>query len=63
VDERENAAYWEETARAWAPLSRDLVNSPAFFAMLPSVSGLRGIDVGCGEGHNTRLLSERARAR
>ena len=25
--------------------------------MLPSVNGLRGIDIGCGEGYNTRLLA------
>jgi SAM-dependent methyltransferase len=38
---------------------RDLVNTPAFFAMLPSVSGLKGLDIGCGEGHNTRLAARR----
>ena len=28
--------------------------------MLPDVEGLTGLDVGCGEGHNTRLLAGRA---
>lgn len=37
---------------------RDLVNTPAFFALLPDVDGLFGLDLGCGEGHNTRLLAE-----
>ena len=27
--------------------------------MLPEVDGLFGLDVGCGEGHNTRLVAER----
>jgi SAM-dependent methyltransferase len=66
MDERENAKHWEENAPDWVRLvrrgfdeSRDLVNSPAFFAMLPEVRGLRGLDLGCGEGHNTRQLAAR----
>src|SRR5215213_11336609 len=31
----------------------------AFFEMLPDVDGPSGLHVGCGEGHNTRLLAER----
>ena len=27
--------------------------------MLPDVRGLLGLDIGCGEGHNTRLLAGR----
>jgi 2-polyprenyl-3-methyl-5-hydroxy-6-metoxy-1,4-benzoquinol methylase len=38
---------------------RDGLNTLAFFEMLPEVAGLSGLDVGCGEGHNTRLLAER----
>jgi len=34
-----------------------LVNTPAFFALLPPVDGLLCLDLGCGEGHNTRLLA------
>jgi ubiquinone/menaquinone biosynthesis C-methylase UbiE len=66
MDERENAAYWERNADEWTRLvrrgydrSRDLVNSPAFFKMLPEVRGLHGFDLGCGEGHNTRQLADR----
>jgi SAM-dependent methyltransferase len=58
--------YWNENADLWTLLSRagydvyrDCLNTPAFFAMLPEVDGLSGLDVGCGEGHNTRLLAER----
>jgi len=34
-----------------------LVNTPAFFALLPPVDALLCLDLGCGEGHNTRLLA------
>src|SRR5438067_1468466 len=56
MDERENASYWERNADEWTRLvrrgydtSRDFVNSPAFFKLLPDVRGLRGFDLGCGD--------------
>jgi ubiquinone/menaquinone biosynthesis C-methylase UbiE len=64
--EPDTAAEWEANAPAWIEMSRagadryrDLVNTPAFLDALPDVKGLRCLDVGCGEGHNTRLLVER----
>ena len=54
-----NAEAWTQLARAGYDISRDFVNTPAFFAMLPEVKGLAGLDIGCGEGHNTRLLARR----
>src|SRR5262249_20936928 len=33
-----------------------------FFELLPDVHGLTGLDVGCGEGYNTRLLAKRGAA-
>jgi hypothetical protein len=39
--------------------SRDLFNTPSFLEMLPDVDGLAGLDLGCGEGNNTRLLAAR----
>ncbi|MDQ1509446.1 MAG: hypothetical protein QOG50_1290, partial [Actinomycetota bacterium] len=51
-----NAPAWIELSRAGYDVYRDLVNTPAFMAMLPAVDGLFGLDLGCGEGHNTRLL-------
>jgi len=52
-----NAPAWTELSRAGFDLYRDLVNTPAFFVLLPPVDGLVCLDLGCGEGHNTRLLA------
>jgi SAM-dependent methyltransferase len=54
-----NAPAWTEMSRAGFDIYRDLVNTPAFFAMLPPIDDRTGLDVGCGEGHNTRLLAAR----
>ncbi|HJQ23181.1 MAG TPA: class I SAM-dependent methyltransferase [Blastocatellia bacterium] len=54
-----NAAAWTKLARAGYDIYRDYLNTPAFFRMLPAVTGLSGLDIGCGEGHNTRLLAGR----
>jgi ubiquinone/menaquinone biosynthesis C-methylase UbiE len=54
-----NAPAWIEMSRAGADRYRDLVNTPAFLDALPDVTGLRCLDVGCGEGHNTCLVVER----
>ena len=66
MDHKEVGRYWDQNARAWTLLSRagydvyrDFLNTPAFFDILPDVRGLIGLDIGCGEGHNTRLLAER----
>lgn len=54
-----NANAWTKLARAGYDVYRDFLNTPAFFALLPDVTGLTGLDIGCGEGHNTRLLARR----
>lgn len=66
MDHLESGRYWEQNAENWTRLARlgydrcrDLVNTPAFLEMLPDVGGLRGIDIGCGEGYNTRLAAKR----
>ena len=56
----DNAETWTRLARAGYDTYRDYLNTPAFFAMLPPIAGLSGLDIGCGEGHNTRLLAQRA---
>ncbi|MHC4137408.1 MAG: class I SAM-dependent methyltransferase [Planctomycetota bacterium] len=66
MDERTVGAMWEANAPAWTELARrgfdvyrDLVNTPAFLEMLPDVAGQCGLDIGCGEGTNTRHLAAR----
>ena len=56
--------YWDDNADVWTRLARegydvyrDHVNTPAFLEMLPPVKGLSGLDIGCGEGENTRRLA------
>jgi SAM-dependent methyltransferase len=43
--------------RAGHDVYRDHHNTPAFVAMLPPIAGLAGLDIGCGEGENTRTLA------
>ena len=54
-----NADAWTKLARAGYDVYRDYLNTPAFFDLLPDVAGRAGLDIGCGEGHNTRLLAKR----
>jgi ubiquinone/menaquinone biosynthesis C-methylase UbiE len=66
MENQEAGRYWNDAAEAWTALTRagfdvyrDGLNTPAFFSMLPDVNGLHGLDIGCGEGHNTRLLASK----
>ncbi len=66
MDHREVGKHWDANADAWTHLARagydvcrDHLNTPAFLAMLPDVTGLHGLDIGCGEGYNTRLVAQR----
>jgi ubiquinone/menaquinone biosynthesis C-methylase UbiE len=54
----ENADAWTRLSRAGYDVYRDHLNTPAFLEILPPVKGLSGLDIGCGEGHNTRLLAK-----
>lgn len=54
-----NAETWTRHARAGYDIYRDALNTPAFLSILPPVDGLTGLDVGCGEGSNTRELARR----
>lgn len=66
MDHKEVGRHWNSIASTWTALVRggydyyrDALNTPAFLDLLPEVSGLNGLDVGCGEGYNTRLLAKR----
>jgi len=54
-----NADAWTHLARAGYDVCRDYLNTPQFLDLLPDVTGLHGLDIGCGEGHNTRLMAQR----
>ncbi len=65
MDQIEVGHLWDKNAEAWTALARqgydlhrDLINTPAFLEILPPIQGLRGLDLGCGEGSNTRILAE-----
>ena len=55
----DNADSWTELSRAGYDVCRDLFNTPTFLEILPDIRDLEGLDIGCGEGHNTRLLARR----
>jgi 2-polyprenyl-3-methyl-5-hydroxy-6-metoxy-1,4-benzoquinol methylase len=61
----EVAACWNRNADEWArdvrhglDIYRDLFTFPAFKDFLPPLDGLDVIDLGCGEGTNTRRLAQ-----
>jgi ubiquinone/menaquinone biosynthesis C-methylase UbiE len=61
----EAGEFWNNNADAWTKLSRagydvyrDFLNTPAFCEMLPIITDLSGLDIGCGEGSNTRHLAK-----
>jgi len=65
MDDDEVAKYWDRNAPDWIPavragwdVYREYVNNPPFFAMLPGLTGMRVLDVACGEGYNTCKLAD-----
>ena len=66
MDHLEAGRYWNENAQVWTMLAREgydiyrnHLNTPAFFSILPGVKNKKGLDIGCGEGYNTRLLAKK----
>jgi len=50
MDDKEVGKYWDENAENWIKLAkmgydrcRDLINSPAFFKMLPDITNLNAL--------------------
>jgi ubiquinone/menaquinone biosynthesis C-methylase UbiE len=70
MDHRQVRRFWNANAEAWTKLSRagydtyrDHLNTPAFLDILPDVTGQCGLDIGCGEGYNARMLAGQRGAR
>lgn len=66
MNHRDVSAMWDQNAEVWTTLARqgydtfrDLFNTPTFLSILPDVKGLCGLDIGCGEGNNTRHVARR----
>lgn len=55
----QNADLWTRQVRAGQDRFREVCNNPMFIEFIADLSGLDVLDVGCGEGHNTRLLARR----
>jgi ubiquinone/menaquinone biosynthesis C-methylase UbiE len=50
----QNAERWTQDVRAGFDLYRELYTFPAFLDFMPSIADKEVIDLGCGEGTNTR---------
>ena len=66
MDHKKTGEYWNGNADNWTKLVRMLYDKcrvhlslPAFLHMLPNVKELTGLDIGCGEGSNTRTIQKR----
>lgn len=64
LSSNELGKIWDQNADLWVKLSscgydryRDFVSNPGFFKILPQVNRLKGLDIGCGDGHNTNKLA------
>lgn len=60
-----NTGFWNNKAEVWAQsvregmdVFRDLYSLPAFLAFIGDIQGKRVLDIGCGEGYNTRMFAQ-----
>lgn len=68
MDHKKVSKLWDENASSWIEASekgydiwRDHFNTPAFLKVMPDVSGLSGLDIGFGDGYNTRLIAKKCK--
>ncbi len=52
-----NAERWSEDLQAGRDVFREHYTLPAFIDFMPAIEGRRVIDLGCGEGRNTRRFA------
>lgn len=53
----ENASAWVEASKNGYDIWRDQLNTPAFIALLPDIKESIGLDIGCGDGHNSKQIA------
>ena len=53
-----NADVWTQDVRSGFDLYRELYTLPAFVSFMPPIEGKQAIDLGCGEGTNTRRFAK-----
>jgi SAM-dependent methyltransferase len=53
----DNAAAWAREVRQGHDIARELLNNPAFLALIGDLRGRQVLDAGCGDGYNTRILA------
>jgi ubiquinone/menaquinone biosynthesis C-methylase UbiE len=53
-----NASLWAEEVRSGFDFYRELYTLPAFLDFMPDIAGQRVVDLGCGEGSNTRRFAQ-----
>jgi ubiquinone/menaquinone biosynthesis C-methylase UbiE len=66
VRSKNSSEQWDEAAESWIDFVREgkdfyreEMNNPAFLKLVGNVKGKKTLDLGCGEGSNTRILARR----
>lgn len=53
-----NASLWTQEVRSGFDFYRELYTLPAFLDFMPDIAGRQVVDLGCGEGSNTRRFAQ-----